>query len=135
MFELENKTDVLIKNNPLMLRVLCNGNGSVISHFDREKVWTDLEFIPLRIDEVLNPYTKMFDGLVLGIIVKCEGRKGKDKIKYPRGTTIYLYCKRSATMKDPYSSFLNQAEEVKVIHRVPMQSAIFSPYFTLGEEW
>jgi hypothetical protein len=130
MFELENQNSVLIKNNPLMLRILCNGSGSVISHFDEEKIWTDLEFIPLRIDEVLNPYSQMFDGIILGIIIKCEGRKGKDKIELPRGTTIYLYCKRSSTLKDPYSSFLNQAEEVKVMHRVPMQSAIFSPYFT-----
>lgn len=120
----------LIKNQPLMLRILCNGSGSIISHYDEECIWSELEFIPLRIDEVLNPYTQMFDGLILGIIVKCEGRKGKEKKEYPRGTTIYLYCKRSSTLKDPYSSFLNQAEEVKAIYKVPMQSAIFSPYFT-----
>ena len=130
MFELESKSSILIKNNPLMLRVLCNGTGAVVSHYDKEKVWTDLEFIPLRIDEVLNPYTQMFDGLILGIIIKCEGRKGKEPIHLTRGATMYLYCKRSSTMKDPYSSFLGHAEEVKVLHRVPMQSAIFSPYFT-----
>lgn len=129
MFELNNN-DTLLKNKPLMLRILCNGSGSIISHYDEECIWSDLEFIPLRVDEVLNPYTQMIDGLILGITIKCEGRKGKDKKEYPRGTTIYLYCKRSATIKDPYSSFLNQSEEVRVMHRVPMQSAIFSPYFS-----
>lgn len=120
----------LIKNEPLLLRVLCNGSGSVISHFDEEVQWTELSFIPLRIDEVLNPFSQMYDGLILGIVVEAIGRKGKEPVQYPRGTTIYLLVRSSATMKGPYNSFKNQVNELRVMHKVRMQSAIFSPYFT-----
>lgn len=122
----------LRRNIPILLKVNCAARGAILS-LDGQHQYSDLEFIPLRIDYSRSSYDYSEIGLLLAIAVNgvespLSGNT-KTKNKLPAGMSFYLMMNRNKSGTGPLDNYENMAIKIEQLTGIIPQGWIWQPSF------